>query len=612
MKQTIRLLMTLMLLMVELSASAQHKITGKLSNDGHTMQWSLSGATITKKGTPKFEKVNWAGTKDGNIKHEIEGTVAPGATLSAELKKVSGKNTPKIYIDFDYYTEESTFSVHPYRMIKLEDKDNISKSYTVPSNATEVLVMITYRTPDPKPRAYALEMKVVLRLKVKKSTPAPPPPPAKKDTCRMRKSKYEFYDLWGEVSIRCNDEDDDAYEFARLDDDIYENDRIRTKEESGAVLVWELGDNENPYHSQTLTIGEESVIVIPIKPRDPCEVRNDDGSVNWAYFTGKVWAMQKYNFKRMLEGREPGDPCEKILHLVLGVTEGDELPPGYDKEKIRMHYQELSMEQVYQIRQQIRWWNDHNNSVHQSKNANTYINTVYAVESQGSAVKVYMLNGFMPIVSEKKNAFYILNQGQSATVGKDGKIVVKKIDVNKVAKKFGITKANLQGNTTTTTGNAGLVFTADKLHYKILSDKTVEVTGEVRGTYTGSIKIPAKVKHKDKVYQVVGIGKQAFANQTKMTGVEIPTSIRGIAEDAFLNSGLTQVVIPGDQVSIVKNAFHNCQKLPLATCSGKKPQCSADAFNGCSAMKELRIRGISESNNGKKLNGTNAVIKVIK
>ena len=237
--------------------------------------------------------------------------------------------------------------------------------------------------------------------------------------------------------------------------------------------------------------------------------------------------------------------------------------------------------------------------------------TLFVLEDDGTTSQIYLLSGSMDVASKKTNKKVRLKPGQAATVTKDGQTKIQKFDIKKAAQKYGITTAELQG-ITTTTGTTGLVFTADKLHYKILSDKTVEVTGEVRGTYSGHVKIPAKVKHKDKEYQVVGIGKQAFANQTKMTGISIPTSIRGIAEDAFLNSGLTQVVIPGDEVSIVKNAFRNCKKLTVALCSGKKPQCSPDAFNGCTAMKELRIKGISESNNGKKLNGTNAVIKVIK
>ena len=452
MKRANGIILTLALLMVAQLVSAQSKVKGTLKNDGHTMEWSVSGITVTKKGQPKFEKVNFAGTNDGSIKQEIEGTVSPGTTITADLKKVSGKKMPKIFIDFDYRkTGDPIFM--PGHLIQLEDKDYMSKSFTVPSNAETVDIFITYRTPDPQPRAYALEMNVSIRLKVKggtTATPVRPSAPVKKDTCRMKKSKYEFFDLWGEVSIRCNDEEDDAYEFARLDDPIYENDRIRTKEDSGAVLVWELDDDENPYQNQTLTIGEESVIVIPIKPRDPCVVRNyEDGTINWGYVAGKAWALQKYNFKRMLEGRELGDPCEKEVWFMMGVRDLDVLPPGFDKEKIRMHYKELSLEQVIKIKRSIMLWNDHNNPAFQNKGTTTEIPVVYAIESQGSEVKINMLSGFMPIVSEKTKAFHILNQGQSATVGRNGKIVVKKIDVNKVAKKFGISNAALQGNTET-------------------------------------------------------------------------------------------------------------------------------------------------------------------
>ena len=154
-----------------------------------------------------------------------------------------------------------------------------------------------------------------------------------------------------------------------------------------------------------------------------------------------MWAIEKHNFKRMLEGREPEDPCEEKGHIVFGVRDLDELPPDFDEEKIRKHWMELSGEQVYEIRQQIRWWNDHNNPAFRKKGTTTEIPVVYAIESQGSEVKINMLSGFVPVVSEKTKAFYILKEGQSATVGRNGKIVVKKIDVNKVAKKFGISNA---------------------------------------------------------------------------------------------------------------------------------------------------------------------------
>ena len=233
--------------------------------------------------------------------------------------------------------------------------------------------------------------------------------------------------------------------------------------------------------------------------------------------------------------------------------------------------------------------------------------TVFVIQNNNNASRVYLLSGSMEVTSKKTSKKVTLKPGQASSVSTNGEQKVQQFDIKKAAKKFGISEADLQG-----TAAVGTIFTDKKVNYKIISTKTVEVTSEVRGIYSGKVKIPAKVKYNDVEYSVVGIGKKAFADQTKLTSIVIPTSIRGIAEDAFLNTGLTEVTIPGDKVSVVKNAFRNCLKLTTVTISGNEPACSPDAFIGCSAMKELRIRGISESNNGKKLNGTNAIIKVIK
>ena len=167
-------------------------------------------------------------------------------------------------------------------------------------------------------------------------------------------------------------------------------------------------------------------------------------------------------------------------------------------------------------------------------------------------------------------------------------------------------------NSQTTTGNTGLVFKYDNMYFKILTEKTVEVTGEVRSVCKGRVEIPNIVKHNDKTYKVVGIGVAAFYSQTKLTEVVIPKTIQYIEKQAFGFTGLTDVIIPGDKVKVKKWAFLNCYNLKVVTLNGKKPQCSASAFQYCWKMKELRIRGIASSNNGKKLKGTNAVIKVIK
>ena len=168
------------------------------------------------------------------------------------------------------------------------------------------------------------------------------------------------------------------------------------------------------------------------------------------------------------------------------------------------------------------------------------------------------------------------------------------------------------GNGHAGTGNSGLVFKYNNLHYKILSEKTVEVTGEVRSVCKGRVEIPNIVKHDGKTYKVVGIGKAAFNNQKKLTEVVIPKTIQYIEKQAFGFTGLTDVIISADNVVVKKWAFFSCDNLKVVTINGKKPQCSTAAFELCRQMKELRIRGVKASYNGKKLKGTNAVIKVIK
>lgn len=54
--------------------------------------------------------------------------------------------------------------------------------------------------------------------------------------CHEVDSKIRFNDLYGEVSYRCSLEGTDAFEYADLDVVLYENDLIRTEEESGAIL----------------------------------------------------------------------------------------------------------------------------------------------------------------------------------------------------------------------------------------------------------------------------------------------------------------------------------------------------------------------------------------
>ena len=306
MKKLFTTLTTLVLLMTALVTNAQTKVEGTLENDGHKMKWSISGVTVTEQGQPKLEKVNFAGTDDGDLKQELSGTVAPGAVITADLRKVSGKDKPKIYILFDYFKEGSFFSVNGGVPIKLEEKEDMYKSFQVPSNATEVIVSIIYRTPDPHPRAYALEMKVVGRFKVGNKAPEPEPQPQPKPQPKQESdcncnpkidSHIRFNDFYGEVKIRPDCWEDDSYELVDLDTEIYECDRIKTEEESGAILGLE--------DMSTYVIKPESILIIHTQEEKVSRIK---------MIMGCIWG----NIKKMMDGKTLDSEMSECVAGILG------------------------------------------------------------------------------------------------------------------------------------------------------------------------------------------------------------------------------------------------------------------------------------------------------
>ena len=95
-------------------------------------------------------------------------------------------------------------------------------------------------------------------------------------------SDIRFNDFYGEVKIRPNDDEDDAYEFAELDTVIYEDDRIKTEEDSGAILG--LRD------MSTYVLKECTTLII----------HTEDGNTNkFEMLAGCIWG----NVKKMYEGK---------------------------------------------------------------------------------------------------------------------------------------------------------------------------------------------------------------------------------------------------------------------------------------------------------------------
>lgn len=95
-------------------------------------------------------------------------------------------------------------------------------------------------------------------------------------------SKIRFNDFYGEVKIRPNAEEDDSYEFVDLDTVIYEDDRIKTEEDSGAIL------------------GLEDMSTYVIKPETVLIIHTEEGNVSKIeMLAGSMWG----NIKKITEGK---------------------------------------------------------------------------------------------------------------------------------------------------------------------------------------------------------------------------------------------------------------------------------------------------------------------
>ncbi len=92
-------------------------------------------------------------------------------------------------------------------------------------------------------------------------------------------SGARFSDIFGEVSVRPDSEDDDAYEFADKDMVLYSMDRIRTKSESGAILSFA--------DLSTFVLKEESIVVLGA---------DDEKKSNISLVAGNIWV----NVKKMV------------------------------------------------------------------------------------------------------------------------------------------------------------------------------------------------------------------------------------------------------------------------------------------------------------------------
>jgi hypothetical protein len=105
----------------------------------------------------------------------------------------------------------------------------------------------------------------------------------------------------------------------------------------------------------------------------------------------------------------------------------------------------------------------------------------------------------------------------------------------------------------------------------------------------GDIVIPETLTYKGVKYRVTEIGNYAFAGNTKITSVTIPSTVTKIGQYAFRNcSSLKSVVIPSSVTKISDYAFMCCSSLKSVKMS-KLDSIGTGAFENCTSLEKITV-----------------------
>lgn len=231
MKTISRMMMTIVLLVVALTASAQkHSQTMKNPLTGNEISYTLSGGEFSLIGG-----VHTATTNPYITWQEVKGIATVGTTISGSIKRIKGpkdrdaKDMGPLRI---YYTSYNGDKV----VTKSSNNGTTSTSisYTIPKGVTKVTMTMLYWIGGRDGRI-SCEVKWDV-VKAPKKNEAKSSYLGYCPHCHHKDSEIRFNDFYGEVKIRCKFEEDDSYEFVDLDTEIFEYDLISTEEESGAIL----------------------------------------------------------------------------------------------------------------------------------------------------------------------------------------------------------------------------------------------------------------------------------------------------------------------------------------------------------------------------------------
>lgn len=137
-----------------------------------------------------------------------------------------------------------------------------------------------------------------------------------------------------------------------------------------------------------------------------------------------------------------------------------------------------------------------------------------------------------------------------------------------------------------------------KVYFNIKSqrNRTAEVTyngsiAQGRPSYVeGEVTIPAKVKHDDVIYTVVGIGPKAFSGADKLTGIVLPMGIATIGDFAFEGcTSLSKIIFPGNSVKFGQGVFFQCDKIQDVSFGSDWKEVDLRMFRWSDSLRSLTI-----------------------
>ena len=450
MKRINGIILTLALLMAgTLGAWAQY--SDKISSGDSEMLYAFGGGEVAsdvqKKSTPN------------EVHHSIACRIGPGGTIALSGKKLKGPDSLKnIVIQVRFIKKNGSLAAPVRREIFKNGSGSLKLQ--VPEGTEEVSASITFkarRSNRTVPGGYSgkdLICFVTWYVRAGAPTNIVPGPSTTQtvDDCNcdyirsdigyyIIDSHIRFNDFYGEVKMRPNWLEDDSYEFVDIDSPIYECYRIKTEEDSGAIL------------------GLEDMSTYVIKPESIIIIKNEEKKKNkFLMIMGNMWA----NVKKLAEGKTLE---VEMSQCVAGIS-----------------------------------------------------GTIVAYEEKNGVSSVYLFAGKVDVTSKKTKKKEVLQPGQTTSVGKDGKIVVKKFNIEQGAKKFGIPMSEIRNhysNTTTTATAKRYDVERAMVKYKVTTGTTQGVMAKVFDKYGQQERRELKMGNQTTLQMTQGNNSYSLDTQAK-------------------------------------------------------------------------------------------------